>query len=69
MGIFTLSVVSENQTVAMHAEFSKETRGVKLNKPNPAPSTVNVIAPEVGEFLRVAAFTSRRCTETTAWLS
>jgi hypothetical protein len=58
-----INVVSERHTVAMHAEFSMEIRGVKLDELNPMPSTVRLIAPELGAFLRTNPETSTRCTE------
>ena len=58
-----INVVSVFHTVAIHAEFSKETRGVKLEELKPMPSIVTLIDPELGEFLRTAPFPSKRYTE------
>ena len=55
---FRINVVSEYQTVAAQAEFSRETRAVRPNAPNPVPSTVRLSAPELGAFLIAAKLVS-----------
>ena len=60
-----IKVVSVCQTVAIHAEFSREIRGDKLDELKPMPSTVRLIDPELGAFLRTTLFASKRYTEIT----
>jgi hypothetical protein len=59
-GNFKTKVVSEYQTVAVHAEFSREARDVNPNAAKPEPSKVRLVAPELGAFLRTTMLLSIR---------
>jgi len=60
LAIFNIKVVSVYHLVARQAEFSREALGVILNEPKLIPSTVRLIAPELGEFLRTTLLPSTR---------